>query len=110
MKQLLALMLVMIWVGAATAAAAEQSWTGTISDSQCGTNHGGEIDDRSCTLRCVQLGHQYVLVSNGKVLKIANQNFATLQQYAGRLVKLTGEQKGGAIVVSKIEMAAAKPK
>lgn len=110
MKQLLALMLVMTWVGAGTTAAAEQAWTGTISDSQCGTNHGGEIDDRSCTLRCIQLGHQYVFVTEGKVLKIANQNFATLQQYAGRIVKLTGERKNGAIVISKIEMAASKPK
>ncbi len=42
-------------------------------------------------------------------MKIANQNFATLEQHAGHVVKLTGEQTGDAIVVAKIEMTA-KPK
>ena len=111
MKQLLALMLVMTCVGAATtiALAAPQTWTGTISDSQCGANHGGEVEDRACTLRCIQIHYDYVFVTGGKVLKIANQNFGALMEHAGHLVKLTGEQTGDAIVVSKIEMAP-KPK
>ena len=105
MKQLLALTLVMVWVGAATTLAAPQTWTGTISDSQCGKNHGGEVEDRACTLRCIQIHYDYVFVVGDKVLKIANQNFASLEQHAGHVVKLTGEQKGDAIVVSKIEMS-----
>ena len=105
MKQLLALTLVMVCIGAAPTVAAPQTWTGTISDSQCGTNHGGEVDDRACTLRCIQIHYDYVFVTDGKVLKIANQDFAPLQQHAGHVVKLTGEQKGDAIVASKIEMS-----
>jgi len=104
-KQVLVLTLVMTWVGAGAALAAPPTWTGTISDSQCGNNHGGEVDDRTCTLRCIQIHYDYVFVADGKVLKIANQKFATLQQYAGHSVRLTGEQKGDTIVVSKIEMA-----
>ena len=110
MKQVLALTLVMAWVGAGAALAAPRTWTGKISDSQCGNNHGGEVEDRACTLRCIQIHYDYVFVADGKVLKIANQNFATLQQHAGHSVKLTGEQKGDAIVISKIEMPSSKSK
>ena len=109
MKQLLAVTLVMVCIGAAPTVAAPQTWTGTISDSQCGNNHGGEVEDRACTLRCIQIHYDYVFVTDGKVVKIANQNFATLEQHAGHVVKLTGEQTGDAIVVAKIEMTA-KPK
>lgn len=108
MKQVLAWMLAMTLVssvGAGTTVAAQQTWIGEISDSQCGADHGTEIDERHCTQRCIQIGHEYVLFTDGKkLLKIANQNFAALPQYAGREVRLTGEQKGNAILVSKIEM------
>jgi hypothetical protein len=110
MRQLLACFLVAAWSGTGAAvvarAAAPQTWTGTISDSQCGLNHEGELNERDCTLRCIEIGFKYVLVSGGKVLKIANQDFADLKTHAGHTVTLTGELKDDAIVVSKIEMPA----
>ena len=106
MRQLLALILVMIWGGAGAPVADQQTWTGTISDSQCGINHEGELNETDCTLRCIQIGFKYVLVADGKVLKIANQDFADLKPNAGRNVKLTGELKGDTITVSKIETPA----
>jgi hypothetical protein len=94
------------WVGAGTSLGAAQTWTGVISDSQCGGDHGGEVDERECTLKCVGKGDKFVLATDhgAKVWPIANQGFDALVQHAGHTVRVTGEQKGDAIVVSKIEM------
>src|SRR5215218_8860283 len=87
------------------AAAAEQTWTGKISDSMCGAKHdsaaehaGKKMSDRECALACVK-GHnaKYVFVSDGKVYNIANQDVAGLQQHAGHTVKLTGDVSGDTI-------------
>lgn len=89
--------------------AAEQSWTGKIADSACGAKHEeaaegqGVMADRDCTLACVRGGSKYVLVADGKVFQIANQDKTELATHAGRAVKMTGELKGNAITVSKIE-------
>jgi hypothetical protein len=90
--------------------AAEQTWTGKISDSACGAKHEeaaentGVMPDRECTQACVRGGSKYVLVVDGKVLQIANQDNKDLATHAGHAVKVTGELKGNAITVSKIEM------
>lgn len=96
--------------------AAEQTWTGTISDSMCGASHakmaaahpGAKMTDRDCTLACVKNGGKYVFVTGGKVYNLENQDFATLQEHAGHAVRLTGDMKGDTIVVSKIEMRGQK--
>jgi hypothetical protein len=94
----------------AIATAAEQTWTGQISDSACGAKHEeaaegqGKMPDRECTVACVRGGSKYVLVSDGKVLQIANQDNKDLAAHAGHTVKMTGEMKGSSITVSKIEM------
>ena len=90
--------------------AAEQTWAGKISDSACGAKHEeaaegqGVMADRDCTQACVRGGSKYVLVVDGKVIQIANQDNKDLATHAGHAVKMTGELKGNAIVVSKIEM------
>ena len=90
--------------------AAEQTWTGTISDSACGKKHeeaaegNGVMPDRECTLACVRGGSKFVLVVDGKVFQIANQDNKDLAVHAGHTVKATGELKGDTITVSKIEM------
>jgi hypothetical protein len=95
---------------AAATVTAEQTWSGQISDSLCGAKHEeaaegqGKMADRDCTLSCVRGGSKYVLVAEGKVLQISNQDFKDLQTHAGHNVKMTGEMKGSSIVVSKIEM------
>jgi hydrogenase maturation factor len=104
---------VLLGFSAATMFAADQTWTGKISDSMCGashksaTEHGGKkMSDRDCSLACVK-DHQakYVFVHNGKVLNIANQDAAGLEEHAGHTVKLTGTLNGDTITVSKIEMS-----
>jgi hypothetical protein len=108
-KQVFALSVLMAgiaWIGVGTSLGAQQTWTGVISDSQCGGDHGGEVDERECTLKCVGRGDKFVLVTDhgAKVWAIANQGFDALVQHAGHTVKVTGEQRGNAIVVSKVEM------
>jgi hypothetical protein len=105
------LLLSAILLGApAFPSAAEQTWTGKISDSACGAKHEeaaegqGVMADRECTQACIRGGSKYVLVVDGKVLQIANQDNKDLATHAGHAVRMTGELKGNAITVTKIEM------
>ena len=98
--------------------AAEQTWTGKISDSMCGATHkkmsaehgNAKMSDRDCTMACIKEGGKYVFVSSGKVYTLDNQDFAALSVHAGHMVKLTGEMTGDSIKVSKIMMPAMKGK
>lgn len=99
-------------LGAMSASAADQTWTGKISDSMCGAKHntaaehdGKAMSDRDCALACVkEHSAKYVFVSDGKVYNVSNQDFGALQEHAGHTVKLTGEMSGDTITVSKIVM------
>jgi hypothetical protein len=110
MKKLALIVATFAIVAAAGPRAAEQTWTGKISDSACNVKHEeaaegqGIMADRECTQACVRGGSKYVLVVDGKVLPIANQDHKDLATHAGHTVKMTGELKGNAITVSKIEM------
>lgn len=90
--------------------AVEQTFVGQISDSLCKAKHEeaaedqGKMSDHDCTVACVKGGSKYVLLgSDGKVYDIANQDFKDLERMAGQKVKMTGELKGSAISVSKID-------
>jgi hypothetical protein len=92
-------------LGVMSASAADQTWTGKISDSMCGK----KMSDRDCTVACVKDHNaKYVFVSGGKVYNVGNQDFDALQEHAGHTVKLTGEMSGDTITVSKIAMPAKK--
>ena len=87
------------------------TWTGTISDSDCGLSHvkmmAGDKKlktDRDCTLACIKGGSKYVFVSEGKVYKIANQKLPALRTDAGMQVVLSGTMKDDTITVSKVAM------
>ncbi len=108
MKRLAAVCLVLAcaaWINPIRVAGAPQTWTGTISDNRCGGDHGGEVDEKECTLRCVKTGDKYVLTTDygKKVWPIANQSFAGLADHAGQTVKVTGELKGDTITISRID-------
>ena|SRR5437870_3764093 len=99
---------------AASARSAEQTWTGSISDSACGAKHveavenEGTMPDRECTQACIRGGSLYVFVTNGKVYQIANQKHEEVIAHAGHRVKLSGELKDQTITVSRIELLAAQ--
>jgi hypothetical protein len=87
----------------------QQTFTGRLSDSTCGASHQSKaaseaVTDRQCLVACIKSLSKYVLVAqDSQVVAIANQDAMGLPLYAGRPVKLTGELKGGAIFVSKVE-------
>jgi hypothetical protein len=92
--------------------AAEEVWTGEISDTACGAHHESGTENvpappaKECVENCLKGGSKYVLVvTDGKVLQIANQDAAGIAALAGAPVKVTGEMKNNAITVSKIEKA-----
>jgi hypothetical protein len=110
MKTALLLSGALLLIAPALPTAAEQTWSGKISDSACGAKHEeaaegqGVMADRDCTQACIRGGSKYVLVVDGKVFQIANQDNKDLATHAGHAVKMTGELKGNAITVSRIEM------
>jgi hypothetical protein len=110
MTRVLLVTISLLFLATSLPRAAEQTWTGNISDSACGKKHeeaaegNGVMPDRECTQACVRGGSKYVLVVDGKVFQIANQDNKDLATHAGHKVKVTGELKGDSITVSKIEM------
>jgi hypothetical protein len=90
-------------------ASAQQTFTGRLSDSMCGASHQSKtsakaVTDRECLLACINALARYVLVDeHNQVIAIANQDAMGLPLYAGRPVKLTGERKGDAIFITKVE-------
>ena len=88
-------------LGAMGIMGADQSWTGTISDSMCGPSHGS-TPAKACTTGCVKKGAKYVVVVGDKVYSIANQDAPGLAKYAGDSVKVTGKVDGDTITVAKI--------
>jgi hypothetical protein len=96
--------------------AAEQKWTGIISDTMCAKSHQSNIEhalensgkrmtDHECTVGCVMhRGQKYVFVSNGKIYQIENQDYAGLADHAAHAVQLTGSLAGDTIKVSQVVM------
>lgn len=85
--------------------AAEQTWNGIVSDTMCKEDHGGEVDPKECTAKCIRNGDKYVLMVDGytKAMPIANQDFPDLAAHAGDTVKATGELRDGAIFLTKLQ-------
>ena len=93
--------------------AAQQTWTGQISDAMCKSDHAMmqkgamKMSDKECAMACAKSGQKYVLVSGGKVYQIANQSFAALAANAGAKVTVTGETSadGASVTVAKVTPA-----
>jgi hypothetical protein len=115
MKKTLAA-LAIAWTVTGVNFAAEQTWTGKISDNLCTASHTKmatqlfpPLEDPACVLACVDGGGKFVFVDkDDKPFPIANQDFADLKLHPGVPVTLTGELKGDIITVTKIELASAK--
>lgn len=116
MKNLLPVIAIVCWMstGAKVAGGAEQTWSGTISDSLCGMSHDGmrkkgdKVTDRECTVACVNYqtpgAPRFVFVTGGRVYPIRNQAFGGLGRRSGATIRLTGELGAdGEITITKIE-------
>ena len=86
-----------------------QTFIGRLSDSMCAASHQAKasadaLTERQCIHACIKALAKYVLVDpNNQVMPIANQDAMGLPLYAGRPVRLTGERKGDAIYVTRVE-------
>lgn len=91
---------------AALSMAADNSWTGWISDSQCGAK-GANAGAAECTTKCVkEKGAKYVFVNDAdkKVYAIDDQD--KVAAHAGHHVTVKGTVAGDTLKLDKIEMAA----
>ena len=92
---------------AAQEKAAEEKWTGNISDAMCGKSHGangGTLQkDHDCAVKCAAKG-SYVFVVGDKIYKIADQKMKELEMHAGHKVEISGTMKGDTITVTKVTM------
>jgi hypothetical protein len=86
---------------AASAFAAE--WKGTISDAKCGAAHADASEkSMKCAQACAKGGQAAVFVSDGKVMKIANQD--KVAAHVGHKVTLTGKLDGDTVTVEDVKM------
>jgi Protein of unknown function (DUF5818) len=81
---------------------AASTFSGTVSDSNCGLKHSHPSKAAAeCVAKCVKGGAQYVLVSHGKIYKLDPQDKFT--DYAGRYVHVKGTLSGDTIAVDSVE-------
>lgn len=84
-----------------------QSWTGVVSDSNCGAKHSEASDEAAeCVAKCVSNGAKYVLVSEGTVYQVEPQE--KFSDFAGRAVSVTGSLKDGTITAESVGAANAE--
>ena len=80
---------------------------GVIGDSTCAHDHRGfttrfNVNDRECTLGCVKLGAEFVLVTDTRIYRIDNQKLPELASFASRRVQIKGKLDGDRIVVASM--------
>ena len=80
-------------------AADKGTWTGYISDSDCGMK-GNNADHAECAKKCVKNGAAPVLVVGDKVYAISNPK--TVAKFIGDKVTVTGTLTGESIAIDKI--------
>ena len=86
---------------AVSAFAAEMK--GTISDAKCAAAHADASEkSMKCVNACVKGGQAAVLVSEGKVLKIANQD--KVKEHLGHKVTVAGKVDGDTITIDTVKM------
>jgi hypothetical protein len=101
------LLVIAVAVGTA-ACASESTWRGEIGDSACRADHlldehANILTPRDCALDCVARGAKFVLVSDGSVFALENQDHPGLKELAGQPVQLSGHLEGDTIRMTSIE-------
>ena len=87
------------------AAAAPKTFTGVITDTMCGKDHGmmGVKPDSKCVLECVKSGSKYALLEGSNVYELSDQKGP--EKFAGQKVKVTGTLNGNVLQVQSITAA-----
>lgn len=92
------LLLAMVFSGLVYAAD-KGTWTGYISDSDCGAK-GNSADHAACAKKCVKNGAAPVFVVGDKVYTISNPK--KVAKFIGDKVTITGTLTGEAINIEKV--------
>ena len=83
-----------------------ESWSGTITDANCGAKHADASEkSQACSKRCVKGGAGAVLVGDGKVIKIDDASKAKIADFVGLKVVLSGDLKDDTITVASVKAA-----
>ena len=86
------------------AAAAEQTFSGVVTDSMCGAKHNTTMDQSAavCTKMCLKKGASFALVDGDKLYKL-NGGEGYLDKFAGERVKISGTLNGDTIKVMAVD-------
>jgi hypothetical protein len=84
-----------------SAAAFAETWTGTISDANCGAKHADASEkSMACAKSCVKRGAAPVFLTGDKVLKISNPD--AVADHVGMKVEVTGSVSGDTVTIDKV--------
>lgn len=102
----IAAILTLLFAGAvAVFAQQQQTFTGTLTDSMCGTTHmAKDKSPAECTRMCVKDGQKYALAADKKLYTLEGHE-AELSKLAGQQVTIKGTGKGDAISVQSVTAA-----
>lgn len=105
------LLLSLLVVAATSAAADEQTFTGTVNDDVCARNGHAAMrmgpNDAECTRLCVMLhGSDYVLVDGKTVYLLSDQKAP--EKFAGQAVRVTGTLDAASKTIKVTSIAAAR--
>ena len=81
---------------------AADSWTGFVTDAKCAAGGKGGADHAACSKKCISGGEAAVLVVDGKVVKIANQD--KVKGHEGHKVTVTGKLDGDTLTIDQLTM------
>ena len=101
MKRIAALATLALTLSAASAFA--QSFTGWVSDAMCAKNPAkvSSADHAACAKKCIEGGSPAVLVVDGKVYQVANQDM--LKNYAGQKVTVDATLDNGMLTIKSVK-------
>src|SRR5437016_6473981 len=92
-------------LGSTVAVAQQQSLTGTLTDSMCGTSHmAKDKTPAECTRMCVKDGMKYALAVDKKLYTLEGHE-AELSKLAGQKVTVKGTAKDDTITVRSVVAA-----
>jgi hypothetical protein len=91
-----------------TVAFAADSWTGYVTDAGCAAKgKGTDATHAACAKKCIGGGDAAVLVVDGKVVKIANQD--KVKGHEGHHVTVTGKLDGDTLTIASLTMVKDAP-
>lgn len=92
-----------LFAGALVSQGAEtKTLEGVIGDTMCGLKHQmGNIPDKECTTKCVQMGGKYGLIVGTTVFELDGKS-SDMEKLAGAKAKVTGTVDGKKIKVSSV--------